>query len=296
MHLEPIINSLLDSHNSRRFRWEKVQYKSSPSRLGAVWFREEYGGTKLNRAQVAATLAGEHLSEVSERDDPVREVQLDHPNIGWQQLRATLKNVAFRYRIRLADPRHGQELFELSLDKVHSCTKDVSGDFTNCRQFYEVEVESLLATEANIQELFGLSSWLEENYPNLVPSTQSKGRVEIPDNVMDDVTRSSDDGHDSAIFGERDEMMIFLVQSANENDNLTTNVDEATTLGNVDAREAISSNTTAGANRTVPAPEASQQMPSFDWYSPPLLRTWIPLRTQFSTTLHVIHLWPTVAT
>ena len=136
----------------------------------------------------------------------------------------------------------------------------------------------------------------DPNYPNLVPSTQSKGSVEIPDNVMDDVIRSSDDGHDSAILGKRDEMMIFLVQSANENDNLTTNVDEATTLGNVDAREAISSNTTAGANRTVPAPEASQQMPSFDWYSPPLLRTWIPLRTQFSTTLHVIHLWPTVAT
>ena len=108
--------------------------------------------------------------------------------------------------------------------------------------------------------------------------------------------RSSDDGHDSAIFGERDEILIFLVQSANENDNLTTSIDEATTLGNIDAREAISSNTTDGVNLPVPAPEASQQMPSFDWYSPPLLRTWIPLRTQFSATLHVIHLWPTVAT
>jgi hypothetical protein len=136
----------------------------------------------------------------------------------------------------------------------------------------------------------------DPNYPNLVPSTQSKGSVEIPDNVMDDVIRLSDDGHDSAIFGERDEILIFWVQSANENDNLTTNVDEATTLGNVDAREAISSNTTAGANRTVPAPEASQQESSFDKYSPSQLRAWIPLPTQFSATLHVIHLWPTVAT
>jgi hypothetical protein len=245
--------------------WEKVQYKSTPSRLGAVWFRQEYGGTKLDRAQVAATLAGEQLSEVSLRDDPVRAVQLEHGNIEWRQVSARLKNVAFRYRVRLEDPVDGRELFELSLDKVHSCTKGVSGDFTDCREFYEVEVESLLATETNIQELFSLSNWLAENYPNLVPSTQSKGRVEVPENVTDNVVQSSDDGHDSTILGERDETSFLSTLESNANDNPgTANADETIALSLSKLRETSPSIISDDADLPVPVAEALHQESSPD--------------------------------
>ncbi len=175
--------------------WQKVQYKGTPQRLGAVWMRSEFGAAQLSPQQVAATLNGETLA-VHRGDDPVANAEADHPDLVWMddlpladRIDDFIRVVDFRYRVQFFDRDTGEERYELSLDKVRQYRQDASGDYTIYTDFYEVELEALIDggdnpqehSEAELDDLFQLVAWFENGYPGLEPATVSKGGNEVVD-------------------------------------------------------------------------------------------------------------------
>ncbi|MFC1757984.1 hypothetical protein ACFL2H_04355 [Planctomycetota bacterium] len=175
--------------------WEKVQYKSTPARFDEVWFRTESGGGQLTGSgdvlnptlNVVSTLNG---TTSVQTDDPVVHANDDHSGLVWLDDTPTADRIApfllvtdFRYRVRFEDPNTGEERYELSLDKVRSCTPDVNDDFTVCTDFFEAELEVLIDVESvqvedEVTELFAIADWFESNY-TMTPSTTSKGGNEV---------------------------------------------------------------------------------------------------------------------
>ncbi len=188
------LSSLLDLGKWQR-NWERVQYKSTPTRFGAVWFRRETGDAKLTADQVTDTFNGDTLEDHL-GDDPVAHAEADHRGLVWLDDTPTanrvddfMRIVDFRYRIRFREPGTKTDRYELSLDKVQQWTKDAQGAYTIGETFFEVELEAIIDnkdnpqvhTEAETNELFRLVRWFENEYPTLEPSTTSKGGNKVAD-------------------------------------------------------------------------------------------------------------------
>jgi len=151
--------------------WQKVQYKSDPSRLSSVWFRAENGALKLSSVQVTQTLSGNppHTSQ----DNPIALLQSDHPNFVFPLTEndIVLDVTQFRYRVLLHD-NTGEPVYELSLDRITSSDSPTES--------FGVELEALHDNQPhnanNITELFSIAEQLQNEF-NLIPSTTSKGGI-----------------------------------------------------------------------------------------------------------------------
>ncbi len=169
----------LGSTNWNSLNWQKVQYKSTPIRLAAVWFRTEQGDGKLSEAEVTATLAGNapHPPYTSV-DDPVALLLSDHSGFDFSTLQEVLHVIQYRYRVEFLDPITAQPRYELSLDKS---VTTVSGE--SSLNSFSVELEVLRdtpLTEENVNHLFMLMQNIEEEF-GIVPTTTSKGGVVVAD-------------------------------------------------------------------------------------------------------------------
>lgn len=169
----------LDSAGWPTLNWHKVQYKSTPTRLAAVWFRTEQGDAELTTVQVTSTLAGTAPTPpYTATDNPVDLLLGDHPGFDFSQLTEVLDVVQYRYRVEFLDPGSGDPLYELSLDKVVTTAPGTSPVYS-----YSIELEALKAgshVESSIDRLLALMLLLEEEF-GLTRATQSKGGVHIDD-------------------------------------------------------------------------------------------------------------------
>lgn len=169
----------LDSAGWPTLNWEKVQYKSTPTRLAAVWFRTEQGDAQLTPTQVTDTLAGNAPTPpYTATDNPVDLLLGDHPGFDFSALIEVLGVVQYRYRVEFLDPVSGDALYELSLDKIVT-TPSGSPSIES----YSVELEALKSgshVESSIDQLLALMLILEEEF-GLTRATQSKGGVEVAD-------------------------------------------------------------------------------------------------------------------
>ena len=179
--------------------YHRIQYKSTPERFGAPWFREEAGNTDMGYSQVGPALdSGTYPLFVSDWDNPMVQAEEDHPDILWRSdvdgIRDNLRVIDFRYRIIFS--RGGSDLFEMSLDKVQEVQRDPAGPsghendaaYANAgltTTFHEVELESLIDSETNVNELFDLRNYFQNTYNTstmtLQPSDESKGNARVPD-------------------------------------------------------------------------------------------------------------------
>jgi len=166
-------------------QWEKVQYKSNPSRYDAIWFREEQGDCKLDNSnegcpcKVESTImAGACQHEATDR------LLEDHPLFDFSNNNPISTVTQYRYRVQLRKVINGVTtvFYELSLDRVDNGNGSIT---------YENELELVIPqgsrTTAQLNELFRLAAVLEAN-PNysLTPSTVSKGGTPVsPQSVGD---------------------------------------------------------------------------------------------------------------
>ncbi len=152
--------------------WQKVQYKSTPVRLAAVWFRTEKGAQKLTSTQVTNTLAGSAPHPAN--DNPVALLSSDHPGFDLNTLDVVLKVVQFRYRVEFKDPVTGIPAFELSMDKIVTTVPGQPSKST-----YGVELEVLQNVESNVEKLLSLALTMEAEF-GLTRAVTRKGGIQVP--------------------------------------------------------------------------------------------------------------------
>lgn len=159
--------------------WQKVQYKSTPTRLAAVWFRTEQGDATLTAVQVTNTLAGSAPTPpYTATDNPVNLLLGDHAGFDFSQLAEVLGVVQYRHRVEFLDPVSGDALYELSLDKI---VTTIPG--SPSVESYSVELEALKSgphVESSIDRLLVLMLILEAEF-GLTRATSSKGGLEVAD-------------------------------------------------------------------------------------------------------------------
>jgi len=175
-----------------QLNWEKVQYKSTPTRWFAVWFRNEQGDAKLLPPEKDSALSGSSPHPpYSVNDDPIALLLSDHAGFDFTDLNIALEVVQFRYRIEFLDPVSNVPLYELSLDKIITT---VPGELPV--NSYGVELEVLINgghTRGAVNELFILMQNMEKEF-NLRRSTASKGRINVADTAFDYIY-NPDTGH-----------------------------------------------------------------------------------------------------
>lgn len=156
--------------------WQKVQYKSTPFRYGAVWFREEVGDCEISAGLCSCNILSQIMADVCPNRHPAMTMLFsEHPgyNISTNIPRSTV--VDYRYRIELT--KNGEAIYELSLDRI------VNGAIVD----YEVELELIRTTktQADVDELFRLTGIIENTYTALIPSIKSKGDITVPEDQWD---------------------------------------------------------------------------------------------------------------
>ncbi len=169
--------------------WQKVQYKSTPYRYGAVWMRKEAGGCKISDGECDCNDANSILAGTCYSQHPAIVTLLkDHSGFNFSTNAPILEVVDYRYRIKLK--KNNIDYFEISLDRIVNGT-DVT---------YEVELELTkgTCTLSELSELFRLVDILEANSNySLLPSISSKGGIIIDEhnwnmNIFHQTFSSSD--------------------------------------------------------------------------------------------------------
>ena len=178
----------LESAGWRR-DWERVQYKSTPVRMGAVWFREEAGDCRTwdRRDRDLCSLPRGATSEdvvhgAAPDHEAIDRLREDHPDLDLPALRPVLEVVDYRYRVILHETDEegdaGREVFELSLDRV--ATTDLATRDVKRSVEAELEVVADPKTEADVRALLDVAARIQEEF-GLAPSTTSKGGNEVSD-------------------------------------------------------------------------------------------------------------------
>lgn len=172
----------LENANWSILNWEKVQYKSTPTRLSAVWLRNEQGDAQLDSLQVTDTLEGSPPHPpYSASDDPIALLLSDHAGFDFTDLSVVLEVLQFRYRVEFLDPDSGDALYELSLDKIITT---VPGQPPENSHGVELEV---LKDGAHVGDrvdgLFILMENMEAEF-DLTRATKSKGGIEVVDSAV----------------------------------------------------------------------------------------------------------------
>lgn len=163
-------NAQLDAA-SWRLDWNRVQYKSTPSIISPVWFRDEVTTNVSNSAQAQAIVYGNNSTSTSY----IRLVK-DHPQFSFTTMKPRAYVYDYRYRIELK--KNGVDLYEISLDRVKvRYLVDSTSNTWKTVYFTECELENLKInpTPSDITTMYYLSQQFENEF-NLIPSASAKGQ------------------------------------------------------------------------------------------------------------------------
>ncbi|XP_078577218.1 uncharacterized protein LOC144862513 [Branchiostoma floridae x Branchiostoma japonicum] len=155
--------------------WDLIQYKGSPSRVGAIWGREEVGSRESEPDQPTSHAV---ISSCDLSYDAIRVMKREHPLLDCADLNPSLKVDDYRLRIGLED-ENSVRLFEVSLDRYL-----LTDYLFNSWPFGAMEVEIEIAgniTEESVRSLGAVAAALEEEFPGLRRSTYSKGGLFLPE-------------------------------------------------------------------------------------------------------------------
>jgi len=158
-----------------QLNWEKVQYKSTPYRYGAIWFRNETGDCEL--ATECACHNYINILNQSCSHPSTDALDDEHSNYNYSSVGKISEVVDYRYRIELQ--YFGQPVYEISLDRIVDANNNVE---------YEVELEIVKDnfTTADLSELFRLVELLQNNSNySLTPSIESKGGIPLEEDNWD---------------------------------------------------------------------------------------------------------------
>ena len=165
--------------------WQRIQYKSTPTRIGAVWFRAETGDCRIsdsggNNLCPDAHQNGYTAENVLKGNYPnhpaIATLRADHTGFDPKTLARSLKVLDYRYRIELQ--KSNLAVFEMSLDQVRTTT--LADGMTKTTYEAELEIVKDNFDEEDVEELFRLVKELEKKY-NSKPSTKTKGGIEVPE-------------------------------------------------------------------------------------------------------------------
>ena len=165
--------------------WERIQYKNTPIRSGAIWFRREVGDCLIWDTDKDTVLcpgltrkddADEIIPNATMVHPALTLMQQDHPDVDRSTLRTTLAVTDFRYRVEFSIDE--VPVLEVSLDTLISENLQTRAIATE----YEVELEIIADEPAdeNLKELFRVTQLMESQY-QLTPSGRSKGGNHVPD-------------------------------------------------------------------------------------------------------------------
>jgi hypothetical protein len=168
---------------SPKVEWRKVQYKSTPYREGAVWFRDERGNCFVSHRKKSRETCYKKNAKIAKviaaKKNKYREhaaiafLESEHPRFYEYELIKKLRITDYRYRIVFSDD-NDNEIFELSLDTY---TKEDLVDGTRSKHF-EVELEILAenSTKQTLDDLFEMASIIERSFA-ISPSETTKSGV-----------------------------------------------------------------------------------------------------------------------
>ena len=169
--------------------WERIQYKSTPFRRKAVWFRKEVGDCKIWDQADEDLCSGLPTAEAAEiiRNPAIAHeatafLMSDHPDLERPQLRPYLVVTDFRYRVEFK--LDGNAVFELSMD--HLMSENLRTGKIGRQYEVELEVISKSSKEENLRDLFRVATIMEDRY-ELEPSTMSKGGNEVPESPTQEI-------------------------------------------------------------------------------------------------------------
>ena len=161
--------------------WERVQYKSTPRRMNAVWFRFEAGddyvwerkGEDLRRTHEGITAAKMIAGEFPKLPAATK-LREDHKNLDFSKLVPVSTVVDYRYRVLFL--KGNREVYEMSLDRVSTQTPGADPV-----QSFEAELEMVKPfDEEDLSALMDLATRIQSDFA-LRPSTTSKGGNEVPE-------------------------------------------------------------------------------------------------------------------
>lgn len=156
--------------------WERIQFKSTPIRQGAVWFRREVGDCKIWDRQnqgICSGLNNQTASEILQNSSVSHPattfMSKEHPTLDQSNLEPVLSITDFRYRVEFK--KNDKAVLEASMDHLFAenlQTGEIEFD-------YEIELELITdsPTEEDMKELFRVANLLQNKY-SLIPSTKSK--------------------------------------------------------------------------------------------------------------------------
>ncbi|MBL6989597.1 MAG: CYTH domain-containing protein [Bacteriovoracaceae bacterium] len=163
-------------------RWSRVQYKSTPKRVGAVWFRAEKGDCLVysedkNDSGLCQETKNQGLSAKDAvkgnwQEHPAIGAMLDdHPHLDFDKLKPFMKVRDYRYRVEFH--QGGEAILEMSMDRLTTTFQDSNKKETN-----DIEIElEIIKPNYNKRDLKSLFKMVElfQNRFDLKPSTSSKG-------------------------------------------------------------------------------------------------------------------------
>lgn len=167
--------------------WSKVQYKSTPSRVGAVWFRNEKGGcftshSKKSRRGDRCYSENKKAKDIIKAKNPeylehaaIKFMLEEHADFYDYDIKKKFEITDKRYRIVFEDD-FNNPVFEISLDsyeKENAETEEIT-------EHYEVELEILCAgtSEETLTKLFSVAEKLENDF-SLIASEMTKSDISI---------------------------------------------------------------------------------------------------------------------
>lgn len=163
--------------------WEKVQYKSTPWRLDAVWLRREDGACRIwppgscpPPTDLASVVGGSPTHPANGA------LLVDHPGFDFTTMAVKTKVTDYRYRIELYESGAVDPSFEVSLDQLE--TRTHTDGFATGTKSYEAELEIVKSgfTIDDVRELFQIVKKMEADFP-LRATRVSKGGIPV-DNGM----------------------------------------------------------------------------------------------------------------
>lgn len=180
--------------------WERVQYKSTPCRIGAVWFRVEKGDCRIwdkNDKGLCKAIdkftAQDVIHGNLEAHDGIGKLVQDHSKGGQLaldlgKLAPVLEVTDYRYRVEfvrtalISGEQKEIPVYEMSLDRLSTGKPGSSSTITS----YEAEVEVIEPDfdENAVQGLFKFSESMQYLF-TLKPSTKSKGGIGDPAEGLD---------------------------------------------------------------------------------------------------------------
>lgn len=221
---KPADEGLFDFFDSTRDttwdeEWHRLQYKTQPSRIKAIWFRNEVGACKLYDNEGKGLCDGFEGDENSteaykkaltgEKPHPAMTVLAqDHAGLAINpDEHAVIHVIDFRFRvefIRVEEPENeGDDLkeivvYELSLDHLKN-TNLITGVI---QEDFEAELELVkpdkdegrVLVNSDLSGLFDLVGAIEAEFKDLTMSTTTKGGVAVPDrtqSLADDTSAST---------------------------------------------------------------------------------------------------------